>query len=63
MKQNKFTPGTHIPVYSPERIYETKPDYILILAWNFADEIMKQQSKYKEMGGKFIIPIPEVKII
>lgn len=63
MKQNKFTPGTHIPVYSPERIYKTKPDYILILAWNFADEIMKQQSKYKEMGGKFIIPIPEVKII
>ena len=63
MKQNKFTPGTHIPVYSPERIYETKPDYMLILAWNFADEIMKQQSKFKEMGGRFIIPVPEVRIV
>jgi len=63
MKQNKFTPGTHIPVYSPERIYEIKPDYMLILAWNFVDEIMKQQSKFKEMGGRFIIPVPEVKII
>ena len=63
MKQNKFTPGTHIPVYSPERIYEIKPDYMLILAWNFADEIMKQQIKFKEMDGKFIIPVPEVKVI
>ena len=63
MKQNKFTPGTHIPVYSPERIYAAKPDYMLILAWNFADEIMKQQSKFREMDGKFIVPVPEVKII
>ena len=63
MKQNKFTPGTHIPVYSPEMIYETKPDYMLILAWNFADEIMKQQHKFKEKGGKFVTPIPEVKVI
>jgi SAM-dependent methyltransferase len=63
MKQNKFTPGTHIPVYRPERIYEIKSDYMLILAWNFADEIMKQQSKFKEMGGRFIIPVPEVRIV
>lgn len=63
MKQNKFTPGTNIPVYSPEQIFEVKPDYMLILAWNFADEIMKQQSRFKEMGGKFIIPVPEVRII
>jgi SAM-dependent methyltransferase len=63
MKQNKFTPGTHISIFSPERIYEAKPDYMLILAWNFANEIMKQQLKFKEMGGKFIIPLPEVKII
>ncbi len=62
MKHNKFTPGIHIPVHSPERIYEVKADYMLILAWNFADEIMKQQVKFKEMGGKFIIPVPEVKI-
>ncbi|GAG37897.1 unnamed protein product, partial [marine sediment metagenome] len=63
MKQNKFIPGVHIPVYNPEQIYEAKLDYMLILAWNFADEIMKQQSKFKEMGGKFIIPVPEVRII
>ena len=63
MKQNKFTPGTHISIFSPEQIYEAKPDYMLILAWNFADEIMKQQTKFKEMGGKFILPLPEVKII
>jgi SAM-dependent methyltransferase len=63
MKQGKFTPGTHIPVYSPERIYETRPDYMVLLAWNFADEIMEQQAEFKEQGGKFIIPIPELKII
>lgn len=63
MKQNKFTPGTHIPVYSPDKIYESKPDYMLILAWNFTDEILKQQLKFKEMGGKFIIPVPEIKIV
>lgn len=63
MKQNKFTPGTNIPVYGPDQIYKAKPEYMLILAWNFADEIMRQQSKFKEMGGKFIIPVPEVRII
>jgi len=63
MKQNKFTPGTHIPVYSPEMIYETRPDYMLILTWNFADEIMKQQHKFKEKGEKFVTTIPKVKVI
>jgi SAM-dependent methyltransferase len=63
LKQNRYTPGTHIPIFGPDKIYETKPDYILILAWNFADEIMKQQSRFKEGGGKFIIPVPEVRII
>lgn len=52
-----------IPVYRPERIYETNQNYMLILAWNFADENMEQQAKFKEMGGKFIIPVPEVKIV
>ena len=63
MKQNRFTPWTHIPVDDPERIYDTESDYMLILAWNFADEIMKQQHKFKEKGGKFVTPIPEVKVI
>lgn len=63
LKQGKYTPGTNIPVVRPDRILEEKPDYLLILAWNFAEEIMKEQSKFKEAGGKFIIPIPEAKVI
>lgn len=63
LKQNLFTPGTHLPVYAPEKLKQDKPDYLLILAWNFADEIMKQQSDFKENGGKFIIPIPKPRIL
>ena len=63
LKQGKYTPGTNIPVVHPDRILENHPDYMLILAWNFADEIMKEQYKFTERGGKFIIPIPEAKII
>ncbi len=63
LKQGKYTPGTNIPVVSPDRILENHPDYMLILAWNFAEEIMKEQHKFKERGGKFIIPVPEAKII
>jgi SAM-dependent methyltransferase len=61
-KQGKFTPGTHIPILSPDKIRETKPDYLLILPWNVKDEIMKQASYIREWGGQFVIPIPEVKI-
>ena len=63
MKQNRYTPGTHIPIFSPSKIIEDKPDYVLILAWNVADEIMKQENDYKISGGKFIIPIPEPRIV
>jgi len=62
-KIGKFTPGMHIPVYSDEKLLEDQPDYALILAWNFADEIMQNNSKYQENGGKFIIPIPKPRII
>ncbi|VVB98583.1 Uncharacterised protein [uncultured archaeon] len=62
-KQNLLTPGMHIPVYGPEMLKEKKPDYLLILAWNFADEIMRQQEGYKKAGGHFIIPIPQPRII
>lgn len=61
-KQGKFTPGTHIPIYSPDKIRETKPDYLLILPWNVKDEIMEQASYIREWGGQFVVPIPEVKI-
>ena len=62
-KQGKFLPGTHIPIYAPDKIMETKPDYVLILPWNFKDEIIKQMAAIKEWGGKFVVPIPEVTVI
>jgi SAM-dependent methyltransferase len=61
-KQGKFLPGTHIPIFSPEKIDETKPDYVLILPWNFKDEIMNQMSHIRKWGGRFVTPIPEVKV-
>jgi len=62
-KQGLYTPGTHLLVYPPAKIYQEKPDYLLILAWNLADEIMEQLKDYHEAGGKFIIPIPELKVV
>ena len=62
-KQGLYTPGTHIPVYSPKKLLEDLPDYTLLLAWNFADEILEQQKSYLEMGGKFIIPIPDIQVV
>ena len=61
-KQGKFLPGTHIPIFHPDKIKETKPDYVLILPWNFKDEIMEQVAYIREWGGQFVVPIPEVKI-
>lgn len=62
-KQGLFTPGTHLMVYSPEKIYQDKPDYLLILCWNIADEVIEQLNEYQKTGGKFIIPIPDIKVI
>ena len=62
-KHGKFTPGTHIPIFPPDRIRETRPDYLFILPWNFKDEIMRQMSFIREWGGQFIVPIPEVTIM
>jgi len=61
-KQGLYLPGTHIPILEPDKIRQTKPDYIVILAWNLKDEIMKQLDDIKEWGGKFVVLIPEVKI-
>jgi len=62
-KQGRFTPGSHIPIYSEDKIYETNPDYVLIFAWNFAEEIMDKNKKYKKGGGKFIFIEPELRIV
>jgi len=62
-KQNLFLPGTHIPIFSPEKIIDTKPDFILILPWNLQDEIMDELSYVKSWGCRFIIPIPDLRII
>ena len=63
IKLDTFTPGMHIPVYSDKFLLEKKPDYAVILAWNFAEEIMDNNKEYRKLGGKFIIPIPTPKII
>ncbi len=62
-KQGLFTPGTHVPIYSEEKIYDNIPDYILIFAWNFSREIIKKNTKYKKSGGKFILIEPKLEII
>ncbi len=62
-KQGLFLPGSHIPIYSPDEIYKTKPDYILILPWNIKDEIILQMKSVKEWGAKFVTLIPEVRVI
>lgn len=61
-KQGKFLPGTHIPILHPDKVRETKPDYLFILPWNFKDEIMAQMSGIRAWGGKFVVPIPEVTV-
>lgn len=62
-KQGLYTPGTHLLVYPVEKIYQEKPDYLLVLCWNLAEEVMTQLEDYHADGGKFIIPVPEIKII
>jgi len=62
-KQGRFLPGTRIPIYPPERIKETKPDYVLVLPWNLKEEIMRQMAHIREWGGRFVIPIPAVEVM
>ena len=62
-KQSLYLPGTHIPIYHPDKIRETKPDYLVILPWNLKDEIIEQMAFIREWGGQFVTFIPEVKTV
>ena len=61
-KHGKFLPGTHIPIFPPERLWDARPDYVLILPWNLKSEIMEQLAGIREWGGRFVVPIPEVTV-
>jgi SAM-dependent methyltransferase len=62
-KQGLFMPGVHLPIRAPEALLETRPDYLLLLAWNYKDEVMEQQAAYRELGGRFIVPVPNPEIV
>jgi SAM-dependent methyltransferase len=63
IKQGYYTPGTHLLICAPEKLLEAMPDYVLLLTWNFVDEILEQQAEFRHCGGRFIIPIPEVRVV
>jgi SAM-dependent methyltransferase len=63
VKQGLYTPGTHLPILAPEAVQDRRPDYLLLLVWNLADEIFDQQKAYREQGGRFIVPIPAPRVM
>jgi hypothetical protein len=62
-KQGLLMPGTHQPILDPSALVERRPDYVLLLAWNFRDEILAQQQAYTDLGGRFIVPVPEPRVL
>jgi hypothetical protein len=62
-KQGRYTPGTQLPILAPSHLATDRPDYLLLLSWNFLDEVLAQQAAYRAAGGKFIVPVPEVRVV
>jgi C-methyltransferase-like protein len=62
-KQGLYLPGTRIPIHGPEKLAETRPDYVLILAWNLRDEIVEQMAHVRDWGGRFVIPVPQAEVL
>ena len=63
LKQGMFTPGLHIPVYDRSKLYEDPPDFLIILAWNFSKNIISNNVEFSKLGGKFIVPLPDLKVV
>jgi len=63
VKQGLYTPGSHLPIFGPEYLTRQMPDILLLLTWNFAEEILKQQAEYRQRGGQFLIPLPKPMLV